>query len=111
MVFLGFFVVIMVGGIIYNVIGVKKLVVLVFICYLFGFVLIIIVDGFWGLLVFIFLIGFVNGVVEVGCNLLIVEMYFKNIIIMLNCFYVWFFGGIVIGVFVLNFMLGVGLNW
>ena len=111
MAFLGFPVATMVGGIIYNAIGAKKLVALAFICHLLGLVLTITADGFWGLLVSTFLIGFANGAVEAGCNPLIAEMYPKNTTTMLNRFHVWFPGGIVIGALASNFMSGAGLNW
>ncbi|AXV67047.1 MFS transporter (plasmid) [Pseudoalteromonas lipolytica] len=111
MAFLGFPVATMLGGIIYNAIGAKKLVALAFICHLLGLALTITADGFWGLLVSTFLIGFANGSVEAGCNPLIAEMYPKNATTMLNRFHVWFPGGIVIGALASNFMSAAGLNW
>ena len=111
MAFLGFPVATMLGGIIYNAIGAKKLVALAFICHLLGLALTITADGFWGLLVSTFLIGFANGSVEAGCNPLIAEMYPKNTTTMLNRFHVWFPGGIVIGALASNFMSAAGLNW
>ncbi|WP_405598000.1 MULTISPECIES: MFS transporter [unclassified Pseudoalteromonas] len=111
MAFLGFPVATMLGGIIYNVIGAKKLVTLAFICHLGGLLLTITADGFWGLLISTFLIGFANGSVEAGCNPLIAQMYPKNTTTMLNRFHVWFPGGIVIGALASNAMTSVGLNW
>ncbi|TMO09866.1 MFS transporter [Pseudoalteromonas sp. S558] len=111
MAFLGFPVATMLGGIIYNVIGAKKLVALAFICHLGGLLLTITADGFWGLLISTFLIGFANGSVEAGCNPLIAQMYPKNTTTMLNRFHVWFPGGIVIGALASNAMTSVGLNW
>ena len=110
MAFLGFPVATMLGGIIYNAIGAKKLVALAFICHLLGLALTITADGFWGLLVSTFLIGFANGSVEAGCNPLIAEMYPKNTTTMLNRFHVWFPGGIVIGALASNFMSAAGLK-
>ncbi|MFP3454104.1 MFS transporter, partial [Bacillus sp. SIMBA_154] len=61
MAFLGFPIATMLGGIIYNAIGAKKLVALAFACHLLGLLLTISADGFWALLISTFLIGFANG--------------------------------------------------
>lgn len=111
MAFLGFPVATMLGGIIYNAIGAKKLVALAFFCHLAGLLLTIIAEGFWGLLISTFLIGFANGSVEAGCNPLIAKMYPNNTTTMLNRFHVWFPGGIVIGALASNVMTSGGLNW
>ncbi|NMM39725.1 MFS transporter [Pseudoalteromonas arctica] len=111
MAFLGFPVATMLGGIIYNAIGAKKLVALAFICHLGGLILTITADGFWGLLISTFLIGFANGSVEAGCNPLIAQMFPKNTTTMLNRFHVWFPGGIVIGALASNAMTSVGFSW
>lgn len=111
MAFLGFPVATMLGGIIYNAIGAKKLVALAFICHLCGLILTITADGFWGLLISTFLIGFANGSVEAGCNPLIAQMYPKNTTTMLNRFHVWFPGGIVIGALASNAMTSAGFSW
>ncbi|WP_394173669.1 MFS transporter [Thalassotalea litorea] len=111
MAFLGFPVATMVGGIIYNEIGARKLIALAFICHLLGLILTITAGGFWGLLISTFLIGFANGAVEAGCNPLIAETYPDRKTTMLNRFHVWFPGGIVIGALLSNLMTGYGLNW
>ncbi|MFC3031655.1 MFS transporter [Pseudoalteromonas fenneropenaei] len=111
MAFLGFPIATMLGGAIYNAIGAKKLLVLAFACHFAGLALTISADGFWGLLVSTFLIGFANGSVEAGCNPLIAEMYHKNTTTMLNRFHVWFPGGIVIGALASNAMTASGFNW
>ncbi|ALS35159.1 hypothetical protein PTRA_b0724 [Pseudoalteromonas translucida KMM 520] len=111
MAFLGFPVATMVGGFIYNAIGAKRLVALAFVCHFAGLILTITADGFWGLLVSTFLIGFANGSVEAGCNPLIAQMFPKNTTTMLNRFHVWFPGGIVIGALASSAMTAVGLNW
>ena len=111
MAFLGFPVATMLGGIIYNAIGAKKLVALAFICHLGGLILTIAADGFWGLLISTFLIGFANGSVEAGCNPLIAQMYPKNTTTMLNRFHVWFPGGIVIGALASNAMTSASFSW
>ncbi|QDP00181.1 MFS transporter [Thalassotalea sp. PS06] len=111
MAFLGFPIATMVGGVIYNAIGARKLIALAFICHLLGLVLTITAGGFWGLLISTFLIGFANGAVEAGCNPLIAEIYPNRKTTMLNRFHVWFPGGIVIGALLSSLMTSYGLNW
>lgn len=111
MAFLGFPIATMVGGVIYNAIGARKLVTLAFACHLLGLILTITSGGFWGLLISTFLVGFANGAVEAGCNPLITEIYPDKKTTMLNRFHVWFPGGIVIGALASNAMTSMGLDW
>ncbi len=111
MAFLGFPLATMIGGAIYNAIGPKKLIALAFISHLLGLALTITSDGFWGLLLSTFLIGFANGAVEAGCNPLIAEIFPEKKTAMLNRFHVWFPGGIVIGALASNFMSAYGFDW
>jgi len=111
MAFLGFPVAMMIGGVLYNQLGAKRLLITAFICHLLGLGLTITATGFWGLLVSTFFIGFANGAVEAGCNPLITQMYKDNKTTMLNRFHVWFPGGIVIGAIISKFMTDAGLNW
>lgn len=111
MAFLGFPIATMLGGVIYNAIGAKKLLALAFVCHLTGILLTISADGFWALLISTFLIGFANGAVEAGCNPLIAQMYPDNKTTMLNRFHVWFPGGIVIGALASSAMTYAGFNW
>lgn len=111
MAFLGFPIATMVGGIIYNAIGAKKLLMAAFLCHLLGLVLTITAEGFWGLMISTFLIGFANGSVEAGCNPLIASLFPHNKTTMLNRFHVWFPGGIVIGALASSFMTSIGFNW
>ncbi|MCV2885514.1 MFS transporter [Aestuariibacter sp. AA17] len=111
MAFLGFPVATMFGGAIYNAIGARKLLVLAFLCHFLGLTLTVTADGFWGLLISTFLIGFANGSVEAGCNPLIAELYPQKKTTMLNRFHVWFPGGIVIGAIASNVMTSWGLSW
>jgi MFS family permease len=97
MAFLGFPVAMIIGGLLYNEVGAKKMVWAAFFSHLLGLVLTITAGGFWGLLVSTFFIGFANGCVEAACNPLIADMYHSNKTTMLNRFHVWFPGGIVIG--------------
>lgn len=111
MAFLGFPVAMMFGGLLYNLIGAKKLMFLAFFCHLIGLVLTIMADGFILLLLSSFFVGFANGSVEAGANPLIAEIYKNNKTAMLNRFHVWFPGGIVIGAITSNFMTGLDLSW
>lgn len=111
MAFLGFPVATMFGGLLYNLIGAKKLLFIAFFCHLLGLTLTIFADGFLLLLLSSFFVGFANGSVEAGANPLIAEMYKNNKTTMLNKFHVWFPGGIVIGALVSNLMTGLDLGW
>jgi MFS family permease len=111
MAFLGFPIATMFGGLLYNILGPKKLIMLAFAGHLLGLILTMTADGFWALLISSFCIGFANGSVEAGCNPLIAEMYNKNKTTMLNRFHVWFPGGIVIGALTSKFMTDMSFNW
>lgn len=111
MAFYGFPLAMIIGGLLYNKLGAKKLLWLAFIGHLLGLVLTITAGGFWSLLISTFLIGFANGSVEAACNPLIADMYHENKTTMLNKFHVWFPGGLVIGALISNFMTGMGTGW
>jgi len=111
MAFLGFPIATMFGGLLYNILGVKKLVLIAFVGHMLGLILTITADGFWTLLISSFCIGFANGSVEAGCNPLIADMYHKNKTTMLNRFHVWFPGGIVIGALISKFMTDMSFGW
>lgn len=108
MAFLGFPIAMMVGGLLYNEVGPKKMMWVAFISHLLGLVLTITAGGFWGLIISTFFIGFANGAVEAACNPLIAGMYKDNQTTMLNKFHVWFPGGIVIGSLVSGVMADLG---
>lgn len=111
MAFLGFPVATMVGGLLYNLIGPKKMMYVAFGGHVLGLVLTITAGGFWGLLISTFCIGFANGTVEAACNPLIADIYHDNKTTMLNRFHVWFPGGIVIGSLLATAMGGMALSW
>ena len=110
MAFLGFPVAMMIGGLIYNQVGPKNLMILAFVGHLLGIVLTIFANGFALLMISTFCIGFANGAVEAACNPLIADTYSKNKTTMLNKFHVWFPGGIVIGSLIATFF-GEALGW
>ena len=97
MAFFGFPVATVLGGLIYNSIGPRKIMLLAFVGHILGLILTIFSGGFWGLIVSTFCIGFANGAVEAACNPMIANLYSGNKTTMLNKFHVWFPGGIVIG--------------
>ncbi|MDO5972337.1 MFS transporter [Flavivirga aquimarina] len=111
MAFLGFPIATIFGGLVYNSVGPRKLMIIAFVSHLLGILLTIFAGGFWTLLISTFFIGFANGSVEAACNPLIADMYTKNRTTMLNKFHVWFPGGIVIGALASKFMTDAGMNW
>jgi len=111
MAFLGFPVATILGGLLYNYIGAKNLMILAFAGHVVGLLLTITAGDFWTLLFSSFCIGFANGAVEAGCNPLVADLYPKNKTTMLNRFHVWFPGGIVIGALISKFMTDFGLVW
>lgn len=111
MAFLGFPIATMFGGLLYNFLGAKKLVIIAFVGHVVGLILTMSAEGFWSLLISSFCIGFANGAVEAGCNPLIADMYHKNKTTMLNRFHVWFPGGIVIGALISKSMTDMSFGW
>ena len=85
------------GGLIYNKVGPKTILVLAFLCHLLGLGLWMVSGGFALFAVSTFLIGFANGSVEAACNPMIAEMYPDKKTTILNRFHVWFPGGLAIG--------------
>lgn len=111
MAFAGFPVAMMLGGLVYNSIGPKRLMYIAFVGHVLGLALTITAGGFWGLVISTFCIGFANGSVEAAANPLIADIYHDNKTTMLNRFHVWFPGGIVIGSLVSLAMTSMGLGW
>ncbi|WP_299430650.1 MFS transporter [uncultured Maribacter sp.] len=111
MAFLGFPLAMILGGLLYNTVGAKKLMIVAFICHILGLLLTIFAGGFWTLIISTFFIGFANGSVEAACNPLIAKMYTNNRTAMLNKFHVWFPGGLVIGALVTKFLTDAGMGW
>ncbi len=101
--FWGFPLAIIVGGMVVDVIGMKKLLVAAAVFHLFGIALTIFATGFWSLFISTLLIGLGNGTVEAACNPLVASLYPENKTTRLNYFHLWFPGGIVIGTLVVRF--------
>jgi len=111
MAFWGFPLATIFGGLLYNKLGARKLMILAFISHLVGLIMTIYAGGFVTLLISSFLIGFANGSVEAACNPMIADMYTNNRTSMLNKFHVWFPGGIVIGALASTAMTGAEIEW
>ena len=106
--FWGFPLAIIIGGVIVDIIGMKKLLVGAFIFHLLGIVLTIFANGYWTLFFSTLLIGIANGTVEASCNPLVASLFTDNKTTKLNHFHLWFPAGIVIGtlvVFGLDYVL------
>ncbi|UZR92909.1 MFS transporter [Chondrinema litorale] len=97
MAFLGFPIAMIIGGPLYNTLGPKKIGYIAFFSHIIGLGLTMLSQGFWGLFVSTFFVGFANGMVEAAFNPLIADMFPEKKTTMLNRFHVWFPGGIVIG--------------
>ena len=85
------------GGLIYNKVGPKTIMIIAFIGHLVGLALWLASGGFLVFAISTFFIGFANGSVEAGCNPMIAEMYPEKKTTILNKFHVWFPGGLAIG--------------
>lgn len=101
--FWGFPLAIVIGGIVVDIIGMKKLLIAAFIFHALGIFLTIIASGFWPLFISTLLIGIGNGTVEAACNPLVASLYPNNKTTRLNYFHLWFPGGIVIGTLIVSF--------
>src|SRR5260221_14296240 len=109
--FWGFPLAIVIGGMVVDIIGMKRLLVVAGLFHLLGIILTIFAGGYWSLFLSTLLIGIANGTVEAACNPLVASLFTDNKTTKLNHFHLWFPAGIVIGtltVFGLNKWLGGG---
>ena len=109
--FWGFPLASVVGGMVVDAIGMKKLLVAAFLFHLIGIVLTIFATGYWSLFISTLLIGIANGTVEAACNPLVATIYSDDKTTKLNHFHLWFPGGIVIGTLLVFFLDKVGIGW
>jgi MFS family permease len=109
--FWGFPLAVVVGGIIVDFIGMKRLLVMAFIFHLAGIILTIASTGYWTLFLSTLLIGIANGTVEAACNPLVASLFTNNKTTKLNHFHLWFPGGIFIGTLIVYFLNKVGVSW
>jgi MFS family permease len=95
--FWGFPLAVIIGGMIVDVIGMKRLLLLAFLFHMGGILLTVFAKGYWPLFLSTLLIGIANGTVEAACNPLVAALFPDNKTTKLNHFHLWFPGGIVIG--------------
>ncbi|MEO8174839.1 MAG: MFS transporter [Sediminibacterium sp.] len=109
--FWGFPVAVIVGGMIVDVIGMKRLLVIAFVFHLAGILLTVFAGGYWTLFISTLCIGIANGTVEAACNPLVATIYSEDKTTKLNHFHLWFPGGIVIGTLLVYFLNKAGVGW
>ncbi|HVM87128.1 MAG TPA: MFS transporter [Puia sp.] len=109
--FWGFPLAVIIGGIVVDIIGMKKLLLLAFLFHLVGIILTIFANGYWTLFLSTLLIGIANGTVEAACNPLVASLYTDNKTTKLNHFHLWFPGGIVLGTLIVFVLNKFGVSW
>lgn len=109
--FWGFPLAIVIGGLIVDSVGMKKLLIGAFVFHLAGIVLTVFATGYWSLFISTLFIGIANGTVEAACNPLVATIHSDNKTIKLNHFHLWFPGGIVIGTLIVFFLDKMGIGW
>lgn len=109
--FWGFPLAIVIGGIVVDIIGMKKLLVAAFVFHLLGILLTVFATGYWSLFISTLCIGIANGTVEAACNPLVATIYPDNKTTKLNHFHLWFPGGIVIGTLLVFLLNKIGIGW
>lgn len=110
--FWGFTLAMVIGGPLVDVLGMKRIVWVAFICHLLGIVLTLTATSFWSLFVAVLFTGLGNGMVEAACNPLVASLFPNEKVKMLNRFHVWFPGGIMIGSIIAYFMIDVAhMDW
>ncbi|HVB03051.1 MAG TPA: MFS transporter [Chitinophagaceae bacterium] len=111
--FWGFPIAVVIGGMIVDAIGIKRLLVVAFCLHLMGILFTIFSGGFWSLYISTLFIGLANGTVEAACNPLVATLYPENKTTRLNYFHLWFPGGIVIGTLIVRLfgLIGLEADW
>ncbi len=112
MFFFGFPISMVLGGIFYNTIGPKKIMMFALFAHTIGIVMTIFSGGYVGLLISTLFIGLGNGCTEAACNPMIAASYSgKQMNTLLNRFHMWFPGGIVLGSLISFAMTKMNLGW
>jgi MFS family permease len=109
--FWGFPLAVIIGGMLVDIIGMKRLLMLAFVLHMAGIVLTIFAQGFWSLFISTLCIGLANGTVEAACNPLVTALYPNDKTTKLNHFHLWFPGGIFLGTLIVYFFDKAALNW
>lgn len=108
--FWGFPLAVIIGGMVVDIIGMKKLLLLACAFHLVGILLTVFASGYWTLFLSTLLIGIANGTVEAACNPLVAAIYPDNKTTKLNHFHLWFPGGIFIGTLIVFFYNKAGIG-
>ncbi|HMJ68467.1 MAG TPA: MFS transporter [Cyclobacteriaceae bacterium] len=110
--FMGFPISMVIGGIFYNTIGPKRIMIFALFAHTIGILLTIYSGGYVGLLISTLFIGLGNGCTEAACNPLIATSYTgKKMNTLLNRFHMWFPGGILVGSVISFMMTKAGMGW
>lgn len=109
--FWGFPLAVIIGGMVVDIIGMKRLLEMAFLFHLAGILLTIFAGGFWSLFISTLLVGIANGTVEAACNPLVTALYPENKTTKLNHFHLWFPGGIVIGTLISYYFTKMDISW
>ncbi|MFM7358553.1 MAG: MFS transporter [Sediminibacterium sp.] len=109
--FWGFPLAVIIGGMVVDIIGMKRLLLLAFVFHLAGILLTVFATGYWTLFISTLLIGIANGTVEAACNPLVATIYADDKTTKLNHFHLWFPGGIVIGTLLVYFLDKASIGW
>lgn len=109
--FWGFTLAMIFGGTLCDILGLKKILFIAFICHIIGIILTVFSVGYWSLFLSTLFIGIANGMVEAACNPLVATLFSDQKTKMLNRFHVWFPGGIVIGGLVGFTLSNFGVSW
>lgn len=107
----GFPLAIIIGGMIVDIVGMKRLLVAAFWFHFVGILLTVFAQGYWTLFISTLFIGIANGTIEAACNPLVATVYPNNKTAKLNHLHLWFPGGIVIGTLIVLLFNSVGLGW
>jgi len=109
--FWGFPLAVIIGGMVVDIIGMKRLLEMAFVFHLAGILLTIFAGGFWSLFISTLLVGIANGTVEAACNPLVTALYPEDKTTKLNHFHLWFPGGIVIGTLISYYFTKQDISW
>ncbi|NOT52667.1 MAG: MFS transporter [Chitinophagaceae bacterium] len=113
--FWGFPLAVVIGGMVVDSIGMKRLLMLAFVFHIAGILLTIFAgefgDPFWSLFISTLCIGIANGTVEAACNPLVATLYPNDKTTKLNHFHLWFPGGIVLGTLIVYFFDKAAIGW
>jgi MFS family permease len=113
--FWGFPLAVIIGGMVVDIIGMKRLLFVAFVFHIVGILLTMFAGSFgnpfWALFISTLCIGIANGTVEAACNPLVTALYPDNKTTKLNHFHLWFPGGIVIGTLIVYFFDKASIGW